>query len=513
MKAGTTKRPKSITASALFMPRLWALAYLFALAIAEILTAWVAPLAGLVLHSLIFGALLLHASLGAQGRGERFLLSLALVPLIRLLSLTIPFQQFPTSLWHLLIGVPLSAGVYLAARQGRFTVGMLGLTWRRLPVQIAIGLAGIGLGYLEYQIIRPDPLIPEFRFLNILAMALILLLFTGLLEEVIFRGVIQYAATQTLGRSGFLYSIAIFTLLHLGYHSLKELLFIAGVAICFTWIVSKSGSIVGTSLAHGLTNICLFLVFPFLLASPINTSTAPIDILSPAILNTPRAAATPTPVPAASPAVQQEVVQTLLPTPGETTTMMIATSTPTIETLVPTSTETAALPNSTSSPTIQTPTVLPPVEPPTSEPGEKCGPPSGWVIYIVRPGDTLYSLSRIYGVSVSQIQAANCLGNGNRIFAGQQLWVPFLLPLPTATLYPTTAPTFTVTPLAPTATPVPPTIAPTETAGSPVPLDTPTSAPTETRMEPAAEPTTSIPAETPTEALPTEPPPVDIPQP
>ena len=36
------------------------------------------------------------------------------------------------------------------------------------------------------------------------------------------------------------------------------------VAIFFGWIVAKTNSLLGVTLAHGLTNIMLFMVMPYL---------------------------------------------------------------------------------------------------------------------------------------------------------------------------------------------------------------------------------------------------------
>jgi LysM repeat protein len=101
------------------------------------------------------------------------------------------------------------------------------------------------------------------------------------------------------------------------------------------------------------------------------------------------------------------------------------------------------------------PTNTPPSPPPTITP-IPCGPPWGWVIYIVRPGDTLFRLSLAYGVSVPQIQFANCMGSSTYIRYGQTLYLPYVRPIRTAV--PTATMTFTHTPttyLAPTQTQVP----------------------------------------------------------
>jgi len=59
---------------------------------------------------------------------------------------------------------------------------------------------------------------------------------------------------------------------------------------------------------------------------------------------------------------------------------------------------------------------------PRREPGPANGRPAGSQVVIVREGDTLYSLSRRYGVPVVELVAANRL-YGGRIEVGQRLIV------------------------------------------------------------------------------------------
>ncbi|CAG0958133.1 hypothetical protein ANRL2_00632 [Anaerolineae bacterium] len=59
---------------------------------------------------------------------------------------------------------------------------------------------------------------------------------------------------------------------------------------------------------------------------------------------------------------------------------------------------------------------------PTATPTATLTPPRG-IIYIVRAGDTLYSIARRYGTTVEAIMAANRLSNYN-ISIGQQLLIP-----------------------------------------------------------------------------------------
>ena len=86
-----------------------------------------------------------------------------------------------------------------------------------------------------------------------------------------------------------------------------------------------------------------------------------------------------------------------------------------------------------------------------------CGPFAGWVrAYVVQPGDNLFRIGLSYGVTVTQLQRANCMGSSTTIFVGQRLWVPNV---------PTRTPGITVIPNFPTATntsqPIPTTEVPT----------------------------------------------------
>jgi LysM repeat protein len=101
-----------------------------------------------------------------------------------------------------------------------------------------------------------------------------------------------------------------------------------------------------------------------------------------------------------------------------------------------------------------------PTPPPTAT---RCAvPPVGWIQVTIHSGDSLYSISLAYGITVSQLQAANCMGNSTLILAGETLWVPNIptrtpmysptpypsaTPKPTATLWPTgsATPTGTMT--------------------------------------------------------------------
>ena len=52
-----------------------------------------------------------------------------------------------------------------------------------------------------------------------------------------------------------------------------------------------------------------------------------------------------------------------------------------------------------------------------------CTPPAGWTLYVVQPGDSLAGLAAQAGLTVAELQAANCLAGG-RLLVGQALFLP-----------------------------------------------------------------------------------------
>ncbi|MEA4906461.1 MAG: CPBP family intramembrane metalloprotease [Chloroflexi bacterium] len=243
------------------------LVYLGAIAAAEGLTTLVATAAaGLVFHALVMVALLLHSAITPQPRLQHLYLTLALAPLIRIVSLSLPLQNYAFVYWYIIVGIPLFLSVGMVARYAGFGLKETGVNARHLPVQLLFGIAGLGLGGIEYLVLRPAALVSSLSLESIWLPAMILVIFTGLLEEFIFRGVMQKAFTAVFGHNwGILYISALFAVLHVGYQSALDVVFVFAVALLFGWFAHKTGSILGVTLAHGLTNISLFLLFPFLI--------------------------------------------------------------------------------------------------------------------------------------------------------------------------------------------------------------------------------------------------------
>jgi membrane protease YdiL (CAAX protease family) len=245
----------------------WSLAaYLLLITLAELVTSLASPQLGVVLHASILLLIPIHFAF-AQQRNSPYaplILTLALAPLVRLMSLTLPLARLPFVTWYIIIAIPLFAAAFAVSRALGLTWAQVGLTirLRDLPRQSLIALTGMGLGVIEFLILHPAALVPDGNLALVGATALILLVGTGILEEVIFRGVMQHVALKALGARGLIYVSLIFAALHIGYLSIVDLIFVFCVGMFFGWLVRCTGSILGVVIAHGLTNTFLYLVMP-----------------------------------------------------------------------------------------------------------------------------------------------------------------------------------------------------------------------------------------------------------
>lgn len=237
--------------------------YLLAVALAEVVTNFFSLVGGLICHTVLLAALIIDSSLAAGSPRHKLLLALCLAPLTRILSLSMPLAQFSPIYWYLIIYPPLFLAAWVAMRRLNLTARETGLTAQKLPLQLVVGLTGFIFGVMEYLILRPEPLISRLYWGEVLLPAFVLLAGTGFVEEFVFRGVVQQASMKALGGWGLPYVALLFAILHLIHHSAIDIAFVFAIALFFGWVVNRTGSLLGVTLSHGITNIILYLILPF----------------------------------------------------------------------------------------------------------------------------------------------------------------------------------------------------------------------------------------------------------
>lgn len=242
--------------------------YLILLTIAEWVTIYY-PKWGIAAYVFIMFLLFFHFAL-VSGTDEKlgyYLIALILAPLIRILSLCLPYIQFSWIFSFMLVSIPLFIAIFTCLwLQGlhREDVGFASPKLKYLPLEAGIILFAVALGIAEYMILRPNPL-PVSGPLNLIIASLLLIICTGFLEELAFRGLLQYHAVRVMSKwRGILIVSAIFGVLHLGNVSPWHLdcFFAGAVGFIFAIVRDKTGSIYGISVAHGIINITLFLIAP-----------------------------------------------------------------------------------------------------------------------------------------------------------------------------------------------------------------------------------------------------------
>jgi len=190
--------------------------------------------------------------------------ALALVPVFRLVNLGMPVFFELTIYWFPLIYGPFIPGLYLLARNFR-PIGPE-LRMRRatlLFLPLALPLSAM-LGAMEYSIIQPPALIPSWTVGNLLLITIVMIGFVGLVEELLFRGILQRTLERRLGRwSGLFIASALFGLMHSGYGVPMEVFFAGAIGFVFGLIYDWTDSLALITVLHGILNVFLFAVLPF----------------------------------------------------------------------------------------------------------------------------------------------------------------------------------------------------------------------------------------------------------
>jgi membrane protease YdiL (CAAX protease family) len=236
--------------------------YLLALAAAEGITSLVDPLAGLVIYAGLLIALFFYLAVQWERPQQRYLLGLAMVPLVRLVSLTLPLHRTPEIYWYAIIGIPLAASAVLIARNLDMSRRDVGLALSGIALQFPVALSGLVTGYLYFQWFRPTPLVESLVPRDVWLPILIVFLFSGLVEEFVYRGVVQSSLAKATGASAILVVAALYALLQVGNESALLIVFAFAVALFYGWVAYRTRSIAGVAVAHGIANLLALIILP-----------------------------------------------------------------------------------------------------------------------------------------------------------------------------------------------------------------------------------------------------------
>jgi membrane protease YdiL (CAAX protease family) len=192
--------------------------------------------------------------------------SLALIPLYILFTSSLPWffinqQYLLPAVYSCILGLCL----WHTYKRDLSLKQIFGFSKKKLLKYSLMGLVlGIPLGVAEYFVLQPAPAFPGFNIGGFFRDLAYMLLFVGVAEEFLFRGLIQQDLTEAFGwKWGLLASSTLFTVMHLTWRSIPELGFVFIGGLILGAIYLKTKSLVAPIIAHGIDNVILVAVLPY----------------------------------------------------------------------------------------------------------------------------------------------------------------------------------------------------------------------------------------------------------
>jgi uncharacterized protein len=236
----------------------WIGVYGVAIVTAEAVAAFVAPVPAATIDAVVLNALLVHY----VASGRRVFAALTLIPLLRLTSIAVAVDDSLS--FYVVSGGPVLLAVVLAADTLELP-GVLRLHEIRLRSQWHIAFAALPLSALATPLLGLDPLTADHSLPALAGAAAIVFVFAGLVEELVFRGIVQGALTPPLGAWAFVVADLLFAATYLGSVSSRLGVFMAVCGLFWGWWVQRTGSLAGAAIGHGLLAAALLVVWPVLL--------------------------------------------------------------------------------------------------------------------------------------------------------------------------------------------------------------------------------------------------------
>jgi uncharacterized protein len=242
---------------------------LFALAAAELASQVGAPVAALVIDAAVLFASLGHAA-GNRHAERALAIAIAVIALERPLSLAVPSLGFGAADSYLLLAIPTTIAIVLAMRIAGYTrrdIGLVAEAWVR---RVAIVLVPIGLltGVVLERVARPLPIFGDIRGPSLGPAFVAAVVATGLVEELLFRGLLQRAAIHRLGAAnGVVYASALYSALAwTAWTALMPngIVLVFVTALALGTMTRLTGSVIPAVATHASLNVGLLIVGPLL---------------------------------------------------------------------------------------------------------------------------------------------------------------------------------------------------------------------------------------------------------
>jgi len=222
--------------------------------------------AAILLHTL----LLIVVSIGTVSIKDKYvawaLQALMLLPLLRLINFSMPVFSEMVLYRYFYVYVPLFIPIFLIIRHQSFSSVQLGLSFKKfllyLPLSLVIGLL---IAELEYFIYPAVPLVPDTSFYNMMDVFLIMIFCVGLVEELVFRSILQTRLEGVFGPAiGLIATSLLFGIMSSTHGIGPGIIFASLVGLILGYMFIKTRSLPFVALTHGIVNVFLFSIIPLL---------------------------------------------------------------------------------------------------------------------------------------------------------------------------------------------------------------------------------------------------------
>lgn len=189
---------------------------------------------------------------------------LMLLPILRLVNLSMPVF-FTTTLYTFVFiyGSLLIPLVIIVMRQrNAFKKKAISIKNFLACIILSVYMSFL-LGLREYMTLRPSYLIPNISFENLLILIFVMVFLVGLVEEIIFRSILQTRLEETLGiEEALIITSLLFGLMHSGYGNFYEIFYASFAGTIIGYSFYKTRNLLFAVLAHGFANVFLFGLLP-----------------------------------------------------------------------------------------------------------------------------------------------------------------------------------------------------------------------------------------------------------
>jgi membrane protease YdiL (CAAX protease family) len=245
--------------------------YLAAAIFAE-LVLLVSPVATALLDAAVIVIALTHfgwaqrSPLAIGEPGVRLLPAVALIPLVRLLSLTLPIPDLPPLAWLGLIAAPLLLAIVVTARLSRLGVGQMAIAplaarWTGIVVVVVSVPIGVLVGWISPATIPVAADSPWMAGLT----AATLVGAAAIPEELIFRGLLQPLLHNVTGELAPFIGAAVFAATYIGWQSPALVAVMAGVGLMYGIELARSRSLWPAILGHSALVLAAAFIAPLIL--------------------------------------------------------------------------------------------------------------------------------------------------------------------------------------------------------------------------------------------------------